>query len=111
MILIKSLYLWRLDDVVYIFGYYGWGLCIKRRMGHRECINPPCDVDRLCGRNEWQIKELEQVVMPGGSDNNRYQRCACMSGTSLGVLSAGRIMIMVIGLFDCGGALWAALIG
>ena len=25
------------------------------------------------------------------------------SGTSLGVLSAGRIMIMVIGLFDCGG--------
>ena len=41
--------------------------------------------------------------MPGGSDSNRFQRCACVRGTSLGVLSAGRIMIMVIGLFDCGG--------
>ena len=30
-------------------------------------------------------------------------RCACMRGTSLGVLSAGRIRLMVIGWFTCGG--------
>ena len=47
-------------------------------------------MDRLCGRNEWQIKELEVVVMPGGSDNNRFQRCACVRGTALGVLFRGK---------------------
>ena len=41
--------------------------------------------------------------MPDGNDNNRFQRCACVRWTSLGVLSTGRITIMVIGLFDCGG--------
>ena len=29
--------------------------------------------------------------------------CSCMHGTSLGVLSAGRIPLMVIGCFTCGG--------
>ena len=43
------------------------------------------------------------VVMTDGNDNNRLQRCACVRGTSLGVLSAGRIPIMVIGRIGCGG--------
>ena len=60
-------------------------------------------MDCLSDRNEGQIKALQVVVMPDGSDNNRFQRCACVHGTSLGVLSAGRITSMVIGLFDCGG--------
>ena len=42
-------------------------------------------------------------MIPEGNDNNRVQRCACVRGTSLGVLSAGRIALMVIGLFDGGG--------
>ena len=33
------------------------------------CINPPCDVDRFFGSNEWQIKELEAVVMASGGDD------------------------------------------
>ena len=43
------------------------------------------------------------VVMTDGNDNNRLQRCACVCGTSLGVLSAGRIPTMVIGRIGCGG--------
>ena len=42
-------------------------------------------------------------MIPEGNDNNRVQRYACVPGTSLGVLSAGRIASMVIGLFDGGG--------
>ena len=42
-------------------------------------------------------------MLPGGSSNNTFRRCACVRGTSLGVLSAGRIMMMVIGLSDCWG--------
>ena len=60
-------------------------------------------MDCLCGRGEWQIRELEVVVTPGGSDDIRFQRCACVRRTFVGVLPAGRIPIMVIGLFDCGG--------
>ena len=43
------------------------------------------------------------VVMTDGYDNNRLQRCACVCGTSLGILSAGRIPIMVIGQIGRGG--------
>ena len=73
-------------------------------------------MDRLCDRNEWQIKELEVVVMPDGSDSNRFQRCACVRGTSLGVLSAGRITIMGVGLVGCrggpvGGSDWLSVRG
>ena len=81
----------------------GYCRTITWELGHWGSINPPCDVDRLCDRNEWQIKALDVVVMPDGSDNNRFQRCTCVRVTSLGVLSAGRITIMVIGLLDCGG--------
>ena len=42
-------------------------------------------------------------MIPEGNDTNRVQRCACVCGTSMGVLSAGRIAIMVIGLLDGGG--------
>ena len=59
--------------------------------------------DRLCKRDEWQIKALDVVVITDGNDNNRLQWCAGVCGTSLGVLSAGTIPIKVIGLFDCGG--------
>ena len=43
------------------------------------------------------------VEMIIGNDNNSLQRCAYVRGTSLRVLSAGRILIMKIGRFDCGG--------
>ena len=43
------------------------------------------------------------VIMTDRDENNSPQRCACTRGTSLGVLSAGRIPIMVIGRIDCGG--------
>ena len=66
-------------------------------------INPPCDVDRLSDQNVWRIKELTVVVMTIGNDNNRFQGCACVRGTSLGVLSAGSIPIMVIGRIGGGG--------
>ena len=49
------------------------------------------------------IKELVVVVMTDGDDNNRLQWCACVCDTSLGVLSAGRIPIMVIGQIGGGG--------
>ena len=77
----------------------GYCRTITWELGYLGSINPPCVVDRLCDRNEWQIKELEVVVMPDGSDNNRFQRCACVSGTTLGVFSAGRITFMMIRLF------------
>ena len=41
-------------------------------------------MDRLCDRNAWLIKEIEVVVTADGSDNNIFQRCACVRGTSLG---------------------------
>ena len=43
------------------------------------------------------------IVMTDRDENNSPQRCACMRGTSLGVLSVGRFPVMVIGRFDCGG--------
>ena len=43
------------------------------------------------------------VIRLDWDENNSPQRCACMRGTSLGVLSAGRIPHMVIGRIDCGG--------
>ena len=43
------------------------------------------------------------VIMLDGDEDNSPQRGACMRGTSLGVLSAGRIPLMVIDHIDCGG--------
>ena len=60
-------------------------------------------MDRLCDRKAWQINELEVVMMTAGNDDNRLQWCACVRRTSLGVLSAGRIPIMVIGWIGYGG--------
>ena len=31
-------------------------------------MDRPCDVDRLCGRDDWGIYELGMVVTPGGCD-------------------------------------------
>ena len=70
--------------------------------GTGTSITPPCDVDRLSHQNAWQIKELKVVVMTDGYDNISLQRCACGCGTSLGVLSAGRIPIVVIRQIGCG---------
>ena len=36
-----------------------------------------CDVDRFFDRNEWQIKELEAVVTPGGGDDIPFLLCPC----------------------------------
>ena len=33
---IDMIFMWRLDDIMYIFGYYGWGLCIVHGTGHRQ---------------------------------------------------------------------------
>ena len=43
------------------------------------------------------------MVMTDRNENNSPQRCTCMRWTSLGVLSVGRIPIMVIGRIGCGG--------
>ena len=43
------------------------------------------------------------VMMTDRNDSNSLQWCACVCGTLLGVLSAGRIPIMVIGWIGCGG--------
>ena len=81
----------------------GYCRTITWELGYLQSINPPCDVDRLYNRNEWQIKALEMVVIPDWDNNNRVLRCARVHRTLLGVLSAGRIAIMVIGLCAGGG--------
>ena len=48
----------------------------------------------------WIVSELEVVVTPGGGDDIRFQRCACVRGTSVCVISAGKLPILVIGPFD-----------
>ena len=61
-------------------------------------------MDRLCANMTRQIKEDKGdvvVEMTDRNDNNRLQQCAGVCGTSLGVLSAGRIPILVIGQFGC----------
>ena len=81
----------------------GYCRTITWESGCLESINPPCDVDRFFGRDEWQIKELEVVVMPGGGDDIRFLLCACGRGTSVGVIAPGMLQILVIGLLDCVG--------
>ena len=58
-------------------------------------LHPPCVVDRVCGYRTLQIKVPVFDIS--------LRRCARMRGTSLGVLSAGRIPLMVIGCFTCEG--------
>ena len=53
----------------------------------------------------WQIKVPVFVIMLDKDRDNIPLRCACMYRTSLGVLSAGRIPLMMIGWFACGGSL------
>ena len=50
------------------------GLFCLRGLGLRELgcvgsIHPSCDVDCFFGCDVWQIKELEEVVTPGGGDD------------------------------------------
>ena len=66
-------------------------------------IYPPCDVDRFLGRDEWQIKGLEAMMMAGGDDVIRFLRCTYERVTSVGVVSTGMLPILVIGLLDCVG--------
>ena len=65
-------------------------------------LHPPCVVDRLCGYST-KIKVLGFVFMLNRDRDISPRRCACMRGTSMGVLSTGRIPLMVIGCFTCGG--------
>ena len=81
----------------------GYCRTIAWELGYMGSIHPPCDVDRLSDRNAWQIKEFTVLVMTDGDDSNRHQRCACVRGTSLGILCAGRILLMVIGWIGGGG--------
>ena len=43
------------------------------------------------------------ILMLDWDEHNSPQRCAGEHGTSLGVLSAGRIPCLVIGRIECGG--------
>ena len=62
-------------------------------------LHPPCVVDRLCGYS-MKIKVLGFVLNMLIRDRNiSTRRCACMRGTSLGVFSAGRILLMLSGCF------------
>ena len=81
----------------------GYCQTITWEVGYLRCFHPPCDVDRLCDYLTWQIKGSVVVVVTDRDENNSPQRCACTCGTSLGVLSAGWILIMVIGRIECGG--------
>ena len=65
-------------------------------------LHPPCVVDRLCGYST-KIKVPGFVLMLNRDRNISPRRCACMSGTSLGILSGGRISLMMIGCFTYGG--------
>ena len=67
-------------------------------------LHPPCVVDRLCGYIT-RIKVPGFVLMLNRDRNISTRRCACMRGTSLGVLSAGRISLMLSGCFAFGGGL------
>ena len=43
----------------------GYCRTITLELGCLGSINPPCDVDRFFGCDEWKIKELEAVVTVG----------------------------------------------
>ena len=84
------------------------GYCrpITWQVGYSRRFHPPCDVDRLCDYMARQIKGSVVVVMTDRNENNSPQRCTCTRGIPLGVLSAGRIPIMVIGRIGCGAVLY-----
>ena len=65
-------------------------------------LHPPCVVDRLFGYTT-EIKVPGIVLMLNKDRNNSARRCACMRGTSLGVFSAGRISLPLIGCSACVG--------
>ena len=49
----------------------GYCRTITLQLGYLGHIDQPCDVDRLCGRDDWRIYELVMVVTPGGCDDIR----------------------------------------
>ena len=65
-------------------------------------LHPTCVVDRLCGYLT-EIKVPGFVHMLNRDRNNSARRCACMRRTSLGVFSAGRISLTLIGCSACVG--------
>ena len=74
---------------------------------HADClgsIHPSCDVDCFVGCDVWQIKELEEVVTPGGGDGIRFMLCAGGRGISVAVIAPGMLPILVIGLLHCVGS-------
>ena len=81
----------------------GYCRTIAWELGCLGSINPPCDVDRFFSCDVWQIKELEEVVTPGGGDDILFLLCTCGSGISVGVIAPGMLPIRVIGLLDCVG--------
>ena len=58
------------------------GCCqtITWELGYLGGIDPPCDVDRVCGRDDWRIDEMVMVVTPGGSDDIQldFEMVVCM---------------------------------
>ena len=73
-----------------------WARCWEERYLPR--LHPHCVVDRFFGYIT-RIKVPGFVVMLNRDRNISTRRCACMRRTSLGVLSAGRISLMLSGCF------------
>ena len=73
----------------------GYCRTITGELGWLGSINPPCDVDHFCGRDEWQIKELEVMVTHSGGDDIRFQQCACVRKTPVSVISVGMLPILI----------------
>ena len=65
-------------------------------------IYPPCVVHRLDGYLT-KIKVPGFGLMLSEDKNNSARRCACMPQTPLGVFSAGRILLTLIGCRACVG--------
>ena len=70
-------------------GYCG---TIARDEQYLPRLHPPCVVDRLCGY-KTKIKVPGIVLILHRDMKNSTQCCACMRETSLGVFSAGRILL------------------
>ena len=73
---------------------------ITWELGCLGSIDPTYYVTRFFCRNVWQIKDLEAVATPGGTDDVQFLLSACERGTSVGVITPGMLPILMIGLLD-----------
>ena len=74
----------------------GYGRSMAWMEWYLPRLYPPCFVDRLHGYTP-EIKVPGFVLIIHGDRNNSARQCACVSGASLGVISAGRISLTLTG--------------